>query len=381
MKCTITLTAALAQWFTLAVLAQAPSSEPAPAAPPAAPQQPVRVMGKLLKVEGKDLVISGLGRSRGQEVRVTIDEDDAAIRLEGEPAALADLKPGMTVDVAETPPRDGPAGRFRQARFNVMAQLPGFTATVVKVDGKNVVANRRQPDGTQAEVTVRTDDQTRFRRPRGGGDGKLEDLNPNDRVYVKPDTGTAVSISLLPPPNVDALGQSRTPAGTPLFAPRVRGTLVKVEGKSIVVRPAPGRLDGAAEDMTFATDENTHVSLDAGPGKLEALEPGMTVEVSAGGPGKAAERILGMSPQLTGQVVRVDGANLVLRRLARERRGEEVTVATDDKTRITYVAGIPRTPKAPTLADLEPDMLVGVVPETGTARTIIVVNRAGPPQP
>jgi hypothetical protein len=228
---------------------------------------------------------------------------------------------------------------------------------------------------------VPTDDKTRFRRPRGGGDAKLEDLKPDDRIYVKPDTGTAVSISLRPPPNVDALGQSRTPAGTPLIAPRVRGTLVKVEGKSVVVRPAAGRLDGATEDMTFTTGENTRVSVDAGTGKLEDLKPGMRVEVSATGPGKVAESISGMSPQLTGQVVRVDGANLVLRRLDREPRGEEVTVATDDKTKIVYVAGIPRTPRAPSLADLQPDMLVGVVPDTGTARTIIVVTRAGPPQP
>ncbi|HEY7120347.1 MAG TPA: hypothetical protein VH475_27410 [Tepidisphaeraceae bacterium] len=67
---------------------------------------------------------------------------------------------------------------------------------VVKVDGTKVVINSGKKNN-QKEVTVETDDKTVVTIE--GKQGKLADLQPGQRVVVKPDTGTATSIEVPTP--------------------------------------------------------------------------------------------------------------------------------------------------------------------------------------
>jgi hypothetical protein len=72
---------------------------------------------------------------------------------------------------------------------------------------------------------------------------------------------------------------------------------------------------------------------------------------------------------LRGTVVKVDGKNVIIStRASRNAEAKEVTVVTDEKTKIV----IPDKEGA-TLADLKADMRVSVTPETGTAEQIKVM--------
>ena len=142
-----------------------------------------------------------------------------------------------------------------------------------------------------------------------------------------------------------------------------------------VVRRGPNQPEDGAE-KTFATDENTRFLVDGEVGKLEDLKPDMQVTVTAPPQdGRPAEVVTGQSRGLNGVVVRVEGASVILRMLGREERGKEVTVMTDDQTKVIYVAGMAGTPKAPTVSDLQPDMMVSVIPTTGVAQKVIVLTR------
>lgn len=76
---------------------------------------------------------------------------------------------------------------------------------------------------------------------------------------------------------------------------------------------------------------------------------------------------------LSGRVVRVDGATLVLTTRNERGRRVEVTVTTDEKTTVHLAGGPGR------LQDLKPDTLVLVRPDTGTAQDVREVVDAGPP--
>jgi len=73
---------------------------------------------------------------------------------------------------------------------------------------------------------------------------------------------------------------------------------------------------------------------------------------------------------LRGKVVKVDGANVVVKTWAREGEGKEVTVATDDKTVVTIDE------KEAKVADLKADMTVLVTPAEGTATKIVARTKA-----
>jgi hypothetical protein len=83
------------------------------------------------------------------------------------------------------------------------------------------------------------------------------------------------------------------------------------------------------------------------------------------------EKKAGKAAGLRGEVVKVDGTNLVISAGKKDAK-KEVTVATDDKTVVT-VAGNPGK-----LADLKAGDKVSVTPETGTATKIeVAAPKAG----
>lgn len=145
----------------------------------------------------------------------------------------------------------------------------------------------------------------------------------------------------------------------------VFGTLVKVDGKNLVI--STGRGDQAKE-VTVATDEKTEFVVDAEPGKLADLKPEMRIMVTP--EMGTATKVTATSKGLNGAVVKVDGKNVVIK-TGRGEEAKEVTVTTDEKTKV-FVGG-----KAATLADLKADMRVTVIPETGTAVKIIAMAGGG----
>ena len=166
---------------------------------PATRRAPVfsRVMGRLVKVDGKNLIVSV--RQRGGEPKeVTVATDDKTeFNVDYEPGKLTDLKPDMRVSVIAMPARD-----TKPAGLMVVATSGSLSGTVVKVDGKNVVLRVRQRGAEPKEVTVGTDEKTRVLIPgvgrAPGKVGKLEDLKAGMRVNVLPQTGTAAKIIIGP---------------------------------------------------------------------------------------------------------------------------------------------------------------------------------------
>ena len=73
---------------------------------------------------------------------------------------------------------------------------------------------------------------------------------------------------------------------------------------------------------------------------------------------------------LRGKVVKVDGANVVVKTWARQGEGKDVTVVTDDKTVVTLDE------KEAKVADLKADMYVLVTPAEGTAEKIVATTKA-----
>lgn len=317
-----------------------------------------RVMGRLVKVDGKNLIVNV--RQRGGEPKEVIiaTDDKTEFNVDYEPGKLTDLKPDMRVSTVAMP-----AGRTRPARLMVAATSRGLTGTVVKVDGRNVVLRARQRGGEPKEVTVGTDEKTKvliLDVGVPGKVGKLEDLKADMRVNVLPQTGTAAKIIVF--------GGTLSP---------VTGTLVKVGGTSLILSARqPG---GEAKEVTIATDDKTEFNVDYEPGKLTDLKPGMRVSVIAM-PARdtkpAGLMVVATSRGLSGTVVKVDGKNVVLR--VRQRGGEpkEVAVGTDEKTRV-LIPGVRAPFKVGKLEDLKADMRVNVLPETGTAAKILVGPAGG----
>jgi len=178
-----------------------------------------------------------------------------------------------------------------------------------------------------------------------------------------------------------ALCQTNRPATMPASMPAsmpspVMGTLVKVDGNNLIVNAR--QRGGEPKEMTVATDAKTEFIVDGESGKLTDLKPEMEVGIRPS-PATAARparlMVVASSRGLMGTVVKVDGKNVVLR--VRQRGGEakEVTVGTDEKTKVFFLGDDRALGKVGKLADLEAGTRVNVLPETGTAAKIICSGR------
>jgi hypothetical protein len=255
----------------------------------------------------------------------------------------------------------------------LIATSPSHSGTVVKVDGTNLILTVPQPAGEAAkEVTVATDEQTRI--TLGSQTGKLEDLQPGMRARVIPDTGTARQILMRPPPAAAAgAGASIQPTSR---LRGVMGTLIRIDGTNLIIRPGIGR----ADEVTIPTDANTSFTVDYDSGKtLDDLKPEMTISVTQipalrSEPARLA--VMATSKTLDGVVTEVAGTKLTLQVKTLPGKTTTVAVDTDEKTRIIFMArtvgGAFNVPNEPAVADLKIGMAVKVLPETGTAQKILV---------
>jgi len=141
----------------------------------------------------------------------------------------------------------------------------------------------------------------------------------------------------------------------------VFGTIVKIDGKNIVVKTGRG---DTAKEVTVATDEKTEFVVDAEKGKLDDLKADMRVMITP--ETGTATKVVATSKGLNGQVVKVDGKNVIIK-TGRGDTAKEVTVATDENTKV-FIGD-----KAGKLEDLKADMRVTVLPETGTATKILAM--------
>ena len=158
-----------------------------------------------------------------------------------------------------------------------------------------------------------------------------------------------------------ALSQGRGPNG-------VFGTVVKVDGKNIVVKTmARGGAEG--EEKTVATDDKTKFVVDGEAGKLEDVKADMRVMITpATG---TAEKVVATNKGRNGAFVKVDGKNVIIK-TGRGDNAKEETIATDDKTKVIIDEKVAK------LEDLKEGMRLTVLPETGTATKIIVMQMGGP---
>jgi hypothetical protein len=127
-------------------------------------------------------------------------------------------------------------------------------ATLVKIDGKNLQVKTAATKGQPAkELTVATDDKTKFLLDYQEG-MKLSDLAPDMTLTILPATGTAKTVKA----HVKGL----------------YGTVVKVDGKNLVITAAKGK------EVTVATDDKTDVVIKGkGGAKLADLKAGTEVKV------------------------------------------------------------------------------------------------------
>jgi RNase P/RNase MRP subunit p29 len=165
-----------------------------------------------------------------------------------------------------------------------------------------------------------------------------------------------------------AIGAAETPAGTPPPDAQAKpakpkslsGMLILTAGKTLVVK-VKGKKGEPDQEVKVVTDDNTKFIIDYEEGTLEGLKSEMDVTVTPDT--GTAVTVKASVKGITGKVVKVDGNNLVI-----TIKKQEVTVATDDKTRIVIDGKA-----GGRLADLQADMQVKVIPETGTATKIIVI--------
>jgi hypothetical protein len=128
-------------------------------------------------------------------------------------------------------------------------------ATLLKVDGKNLQVKTAATKGQPAkEMTVATDGKTKFILDYEEGK-KLSDLAPDMTLTILPATGTAKTVKA----HVKGL----------------YGTVVKADGKNLVIMPAKGK-----KEVTVVTDDKTNVVIDGkGSAKLADLKAGTEVKV------------------------------------------------------------------------------------------------------
>jgi hypothetical protein len=173
----------------------------------------------------------------------------------------------------------------------------------------------------------------------------------------------------------DALAQSTRPATRPL-AP-VMGTLASIDGNNLVIEV---RLRGGeANDLTIPTDDNTQFLIDGDPGKLGDLMPGMQVS-AASGPGTAKRpprtMVVATSKGISGTITKVDGGKMTLHVVHPGGQAEDLTISTDDKTRVRFLGGMVNGTFAPghdgKQEDLKAGMRVKVLAENGAAVKVFV---------
>ncbi len=343
----------LAAGIMLSVTGAALSQPDSPATTPKS--RLLGVMGRLVKVDGNNLIVNV--RQKPKEVTVATDDKTKFI-VDCEPGKLADLKPGMGVGIIS-----GSALRTKPARLMVVAiSRRGLGGMIVKIDGRNVVLRLRRRRGSEPkEVTVGTDEETKVFFIGVGGIpvkvGKLEDLKVDMRVTVRPETGTAAKIITATP----GRGEQR------VMGPHVWGRLVKVDGNKLIINARR-----IFEEVTVPTDEKTTFSVDFEPGKLADLKPEMHVSIISlpASRTRPARLSVGASSRgMEGTIVKIDGKNVVLR--VGRRRPKEVTVKTDEKTKVFFL-GVERVPgKVGKVENLKAGMRVKVIPKTGTAAKII----------
>ena len=126
-------------------------------------------------------------------------------------------------------------------------------ATLVKVDGKNLVVKvRGQKGAPDKEMTVPTEDKTEFLIDYAHG--TLADLTTGMTLTLTPPEGTATLIRA----HVKGL----------------YGVVVKVDGKNVVVKATKTK-----KEVAVATDGKTQVFVEGKRGKLEDLKAGAEVKV------------------------------------------------------------------------------------------------------
>lgn len=141
--------------------------------------------------------------------------------------------------------------------------------TFVRTYGTSMVISAEQKEGPPKEVSVPTDDKTRYLVD--GEIAKLADVKPGMRVTTTPLPETPRHPALL---TVEASSKGRS------------GRLVRVDGKNVVLKTASAEAGG---EVAVATDENTRCILLAHKEESGLYEPRSCrlSELTAGMPVKA----------------------------------------------------------------------------------------------
>jgi hypothetical protein len=178
-----------------------------------------------------------------------------------------------------------------------------------------------------------------------------------------------------------APAQTTRPTSRPL-AP-VMGTLTSIDGNNLVIEVR--FRGGEANDVTVPTDENTQFVIDGDPGKLTDLMPGMQVS-AASGPGTAKRpprtMVVATSKGISGTITKIDGGKLTLHVVHPGGQAEDLTISTDDKTRVRFLGGTVNGKFEQghdgKQEDLKAGMRAKVVAENGTAVKVFV-SPSSPP--
>jgi len=151
------------------------------------------VNGIIARMDGRDLVVR-VKQPTGEPKELTFPTDDnTEVRVDGDAGTVDDLRPDMIVQITSAV-RNVPG----PARL-VKATSKSLSGVVMRLDGRNLVI-KAQEQGEKKEVTVETDSRTRVFFGASGAqqatasEGRLEDIKPEMRVKVLPDTGTARKI-------------------------------------------------------------------------------------------------------------------------------------------------------------------------------------------
>ncbi len=211
---------------------------------------------------------------------------------------------------------------------------------------------------------------------------ELSELKVGQNLAIAAGGDVATHILVLPPgdPLPMASGNPREP-GEPGPATRptsiATGNITKLDGNSLTV---DSRRPGPTGPVTVLADDNSQVMLDGQRAYLDDLKERMFVDVTsfpatARFPAKLL--ISASSPRLSGTVVRLDGRNVIVRVTKPDGTSSEVTVPTNDQTKITVpgtMMGFQLTPsRSIHLEELVEGTRVRVLPETGTAERIDVL--------
>ena len=176
--------------------------------------------------------------------------------------------------------------------------------------------------------------------------------------------------------SVASVALADAPPAPDVAAPAsVRGTLVRVEGRTLIVQTGQG---DQSKEVELLLGEAAELRLDGKPAEPKDLQPGTFIDaVRIGARGRAPERLIvtASRPGLGGTVVRVEGMKLILRTAASDSPAKEVVIDTDENTRVRLADR-----SEAKLADLKPDMTVRVFPAKGTAERIYV-SRPVPAEP